>query len=694
MNLENVNFTMHYDIIRNVLTDENSIVKCTNIVKDYEENQTDKPSKIELSRFSRHITLSEFFKSRSSATDAKTNMDGILEELSFNYSSDNSKANISNDNLSDEIDTVLVLQLSDLLDQLLNNISDADKKIYLYRYFFGYSKENVAALCHTSEQNVQKTLSTCNSKLKDLTAKDNLIADCKSVLLSFTDISDFHLGALVDSSSLKNTNKQISSEGEKRKKISLPICLNIFFGAIILALSGLFIAQVIENKKAEQASTNATKETSESDENAFNIESLFLYIDDMKKIVNTEMLLYYATNEQMPYHPQMPDTLEYTLGSYSCIYYRAALMEDISLKELKGEKIEEFNTTEGTFYKLLGTDSLAYMIFEYEDDYTLYTLSFPYVRDDMLALEEPAIELRETISDLYGIKHSTDLDAIYIYAADLLTGYNDQYTAKMIDDYGDLSRIYTEIVSSTFKGKTISELYNTNTMSWDYLYNNSYQLYIIGKDKTNISSLYYYPDGNFFFDGGNQLIFEPVNINGEKYLKEMLNYDLHKEEPRGADDWNFYLTCMDADEYFLTLNIQCALNSNNIGMYVGSDFTISKQVGDKWIPLTPLPEYEDTGNNPFNIGLDESAARSYVNFEITSKYKPLTKGTYRITVNLYDANSEDITNPNHKEFSADFVLDESIIPDDVIIHTNNYEYDESIIPDEEGIHINKYDDEE
>ena len=270
----------HYDILNNIITEENLKAKCYDMIKNYEGNQSNTPNKTELIRFFRHIALDIYFKNNN-PTDKNTglntenipsNIESILSELSSISSSDDSKNN----------NTVLSLQLSSILDRFLNDLPASDKKIYLYRYFFAYSIEDIARLCSIQTENIEYTLSQCNNGLKNISHSENIILDNKSLLLSFTDIDEAHLLSITSNNIVHTINNKFDFITYKNPTKTLKLYLNIFVGLAMLFLILLSIVQFTKN---------GTTTTSHSSNNSSN-ENEDIYIEiDGQKIVDGDKLL-------------------------------------------------------------------------------------------------------------------------------------------------------------------------------------------------------------------------------------------------------------------------------------------------------------------------------------------------------------------------------------------------------------------
>ena len=61
--------------------------------------------------------------------------------------------------------------------------------------------------------------------------------------------------------------------------------------------------------------------------------------------------------------------------------------------------------------------------------------------------------------------------------------------------------------------------------------------------------------------------------------------------------------------------------------------------------------------------------RSLVYYQHYEKYGKLEAGTYRLTITIYDSNSKDLSNPNHRDFSVEFLVNDG---ENVFVYENEY----------------------
>ena len=612
----------HLHIVNNFITDEDQKNKCIDAIKNYESNQSNTENPTAIIRFSRFITL-----------ENSINADSILEELSL----------FPNDN-SDAADTIVLLQLSSTIDSFLTELTPANKCIYLYRYFYGYSIDDIAGLCNTSASNVQKMLSQCNNKLKNLLITNNLTVDSHSLLLSLTDIDDSHLLSTINSATANNlTTKPTGTKLNKKKSR-----LNIAIGIAIVSLIGLNIFQ--HASYSSKLNAHKSKANSEA-ENAINLDQFFVD-EEGKKVVNINKLLEYTAYSGDEYLSP-----ELSLNGFITSYTAYEISEDIPLEKFIGEEIPELETKVGKYYKLLGADNYQYIIYKTDKRCALFEASYRYLTDAAINNASSShISYENSLMNLYGIYDATDITEIRLMAGDSNTGYADSYTAKLIDYEDDIKAIYYALTNSNFTGKTIDTLVESGFTDYDYLMDKSLHMFIYTKYSPCIQSLCYYPDGNFFFDYTNYIVYEIDNSANTEYLKELLTFNVHNTEFIEPELWGYMVRVSDVDPMFLSLNIQCEQRSYNIGKYLGSDFILEIKENGKWVEYPILTDYADTPKFLFDTKLDASSNATNLSIYFLEKYGYLLSGEYRLTFNIYDINSPDINNPACQDYVVEFQI--------------------------------------
>lgn len=626
MDSRDITFSNSYDLINNILSDENTKNNCTDKIKEYEATLSSDSNKTELIRFSRLIALENCFNGEN----ISSNTENILNELS----------SISSKDYSTDTDTILIMQLSNILDKFLSELSASEKRIYLYRYFFAYSIEDISKICDSHSQLVQDTLAKCNLKLKDLIQSIRLSTDSKSLLLSFTDIDNSHLLSIANNNVINKLSSKLNYVVQKNPKKTLALCLNIFFGFAILFFILLSIVQYTKNGSYIKLTPSAITNSNEND-------GIYIEVNG-QKIVDGDKLLEEAL------YMENGGKYNFTTNINDYYVHYTAYNSTYPLDSLLGEQVDLITgDNETSYYKLLGNDSLEYIISEKGGKYLFYQSTYPYINDDNLnASSEIIVRYEQVISDFYGIKKWDDLEEIYVFPLDEFNGYADSRTKKLITD--DLNKLYKILTNSAYKGMSVEEYADTNHLTLDYLYDNCVEVGIKGMNNVYIDKLFYFAEGNVFIDDYNSIILEAATDYGEKYLKEMFNINFHPVESSDPETWEYTLAWSSLNSTYIEYSILCGPNTDNHGKYVGSDFTLEKYKDGQW---TAIPIHnEDIPAAPFKYKLNNDGSKTYITFFITDKYYALSSGKYRITITIYDSYSEDSENPAHRDFSAEFNL--------------------------------------
>ena len=632
---------IHYEIINNILTSDNLKTLCIDQIKHEEPNQTNKTALI---RFSRHISLENYFDNITSETrnneDTPTdNISNLLNELS----------SISSVDVSESDDTILILQLSSIVDKLLSELSPSDKQIYLYRYFFAYSVADVAGLSNTVASNVEKVISQCNNKLKELIHSNSLNADNKSLLLSFTDIDDSHLLSLTPVTTSKKTSDTPENTSVKKKKIPSSKLLNIILSsALVLAIIIIVIQYTNFSNFLKDNDYFATMVNNSSD---IDIDDFYIEVNG-KKVVDGNKLYEIGSLYNSTFM-----AVEYTINEYTGTYEPMVLPEDVPLHEFIGDEIPELSTKTQKFYRLYGSKNNRYIISEYKNEYQFHALSLTRISDGITAIDTYSpITYGQLLSDFYGYSSYKDIEEFSVMLIYQDSGYADCHTSKLIGDSMDIQLLFETISNSTYTGESLGLYLAQHNLGYSYVYSNSVRLFIHGKDNSFMDRLIYYPNGNFFIDITYDLIYRPTSAYTDTYISELLRFFPQVEEPQDPELWDFSITTPMADtsDPRLTLTITSSSTTNTRGKYVGSDFTIEILENNKWVPLPLKYDEEKITNIPFFTRLDPNGIDTNVDIFITDKYKSLEPGNYRVTLTIYDSNTDDLNNPPHKKITGEF----------------------------------------
>ena len=91
---------------------------------------------------------------------------------------------------------------------------------------------------------------------------------------------------------------------------------------------------------------------------------------------------------------------------------------------------------------------------------------------------------------------------------------------------------------------------------------------------------------------------------------------------------------------------------------------------DSWVSVPTGSYTVSRPFTPFERKIESTSMRDMLYIQHREKYGSLAAGRYRIIITLYDSNSEDLTNPNHRDFSAEFIINED--NSNIKINTNTY----------------------
>ena len=290
---------------------------------------------------------------------------------------------------------------------------------------------------------------------------------------------------------------------------------------------------------------------------------------------------------------------------------------------------------------------------ESDNTYKLFYL-MSYGLDDV---SKDKIDCMEAQKYFYGFTSVNHINNITVAAGDPDTGFADGYTRKIIDDEDNVQKIYKILSSSYCIEETVNDLIFSDNFSLSYLLENSMQVSIVGKDGSTSYSLYYYPSGHFFYEISNDLIYMVQSENDIKYLAEIFKINRHTE-PSDPETWNLTLSCHEATESYVSLSIAPDANRNYYNLYIGADYTIEKLENDTWTNCPTKLSYQLYSDTyPFSTKISNSSTTMYTDFFTEEKYGRLQKGTYRITITVYDSNSTDLTNPSHRDFTTEFTIE-------------------------------------
>lgn len=632
-------------IIENILSNCELIAQCKKTVSQIEASGA--PT-TELFHASRFLSLERVdFETDEGASDT---LKEVFIELNSLMESHNTS--IGKNAYDDSGNTVTSLQLSSVLDSILQKVSRNEQRIYLYRYFFIYSIADIASLCHCHTSNITKTLTSINTMLKYELKKANLSCNTKTLLNSFADIDTRYLTNII-SNVMDDDNKEVDKKTKPRYSIPWKQILNHSLAVlfVVLIIGNLYF---LTDRFMPRASKNNEKTNEEQANSYLPYKDLFIYRND-KETVNINALIDCVISENYS-----NGAVSYESKNFVGIYSSLILDDTIPLDDCVGEEIPEMQHASNQYYKLKGLNSVQYIIGKSYDTYRLYYLTNIFQRAD---LTETPIDTSyyEILHDFYGLESDEDIECITVSNAYLFTGFDDNYVKKLIDDPNDISQILYILSNCKYNDASnnpesnVPQINNSN-FSTDYLLNTSVKLAIKKKDGTIIEGIYYRPDYHYFYNISNYSfsITEDSSESLGKYLDNMLDLTQHDREPIDPANWNLdiQIDSMQLSELHLTF-MQKGTPIN--GLYIGQDFTIEKYDDGKWVELPTHSVYDKNTTSKFYTSIACHNGHSGYSCSINKKYSGTPDiGKYRFTFTVYDSFSKDLNNPISRNYTVEY----------------------------------------
>ena len=636
----------HNIIIQNILGDSELITQCKKTISQIEASGAPATELFQVSRF---LSLERVdFETGEGASDT---LKEVLIELNSLMESHNTS--IGKNTQDDSGNTITSLQLSSILDSILQKVSKNEQRIYLYRYFFIYSTSDVASLCHCHTSNITKTLTSINTMLKYELKKANLNCNTGTLLKSFADIDTRYLTTIINNV-IDTDNEESSNKTTKPGySISWKKVLNLSFAVlfVVLVIANLYL--ITDGFKPRPFDNNDIINEEQAN-NYLPYKDLFIYRNG-KETVNINAILDCVISENYS-----SGAVSYESKNFVGIYSSLSLKDTIPLADCVGEEIPEMQHASNQYYKLKGLNSVQYIIQKSYDTYRLYYLTNIFQRAD---LTEAPIDTSyfEILYDFYGLESDEDIECITVSNAYLFNGFDDNYVKKLIDDPNDISQILYILNNCKYNDASnnpesnVPQINNSN-FSTAYLLNTSVKLAIKKKDGTIIEGLYYRPDYHYFYDISNYS-FSITEDNSEslgKYLDNMLDLTQHDREPIDPANWNLdiQIDSMQLTELHLTF-MQKGTPIN--GLYIGQDFTVEKYDDGKWVELPTHSVYDKNTTSKFYTSIACHNGHNGYSCSINKKYSGTPDiGKYRFTFTVYDSFSKDLNNPVSRNYTVEY----------------------------------------
>ena len=666
-------------IINNILIDPDQTSKCLNKL---EELKLDNTPNTELLHVARYLALENIDLNNPINTSSTINE--IINELSY--------ITTNNDNTND---TIIALKLSSIYDSVLSKLSKSEKKVYIYRYFFAESLNNISSICDCSTSSITKTLSSINSTIKSELANENINCSLITLLKSFSDIDNNHLMVITgnplndNDDTKKDANTQTNNLISKLRNISYKKLLNACFASIIIIL--IIIIAFLFNKKPNSTNSNNIKNNTTIDDTTDKFDKLFS-VTKNKIVVNVNELLEYRNDSN--YNSDITLNTENFSGPYEQI----PLDESVPLVDCLGDKIDTLhsNSNECEFYKLKGHRDSQYIIRYKSGNYSLFKLSYVHYINDETEIPDSAV-FSEVAKNFYGLFTSAQIINITAQNLHITANYDDIYVKRLIDTPTDIEDIYNIMSDSKYVYTLNTDMAYDNQLSYDYLMNTSVKLIIELYDGTMIDSIYYRPEYNYFFEANTFMAFMPeaeytslsninklslfgnpvpyeetditANESGEDvtivkanlkgaYLDTMFGFKNHEAKVVDPENWQIYSYIMSPTGSYLDFYLNQDTYSSVNGLYLSKDFVIEKYENGKWIEAPYIDDYYPEEYFPFYLGIPTYNYNLRRQVYIQGKYKDLETGDYRIIFTIYNSNCEDKQNPISRDYIHTFKVNE------------------------------------
>ena len=478
-----------------MLNDFDEIAKCLEEANKTANNVRHGTSNELQARFVRYAATSKAAASIHNNDSVHTiNVISLLDELEAvaTYTTDKKSEN------------VIPLQLSDTLDKYIRTLSDKELEIYVKRYFYADPIEDIAKSYNMDTADVSLILQKCNIALNQLLLNNGYIVKKETLFTSFTDIGDdlidMHVGAslvkgvLADNAPRDNTSYSNDKETKHRTIVSYRKYIPIIAGILIILALGICLIFVLGDNDPDEEAPTLPEMNAE-------FEPIFDRNDLYGDSVILEELLSYAFNNSTAIAPTYTTI---SITGFDLTYQSIGLRYSSMLPYCIGTRVEYLSDDNHTYYKLLGHDSMQYIIAKQDDTYTLYDLY-------ELKMNASADTLKNTyaygygyiLSELYGIKDSNDIKEIrslhYSHPTDIVG------TA----DIEDIEIFFNILSDMTFTDDNVWENVHNEIYEIDNYTNEATTLTIVTERGLEFGLTYNYKD-NFFWENTSGIIYNAI----------------------------------------------------------------------------------------------------------------------------------------------------------------------------------------
>ena len=566
-----------------------------------------------------------------------------------------------------ERENIIQLQLSDIVDKFIRTLKHHEQIIYIRRYFYVDTVENIAASCDLSADKIRTVINKCNENLNATLKEKNYLANTESLFQCFADINDdlISFGSNVESINdylSSPTNKSVKKLNMRLNKYTVGITA-IFVIAIVVILTIFTSTKDTPDKPDSDTSENFEGSTSDSGDydidDDYNIDigngidiSDYMHIfgedEDGTYVITQELISYEDTNALT--------NITFNLIKNNCniSYNELILTIDTSiLKNCIGTLYEYSSTSTKKYYTLLGHDDFHYMILEQDGIYTLLKLA---KINPLYSFRDDTFE--NILRDIYGIENADDIEKILI--APISTDLNIDLkpeTLFCVDDYDNIEYTCKSLKSMGFSTADLCETSQYGYISISALHDLSMRFLIYTKKGGLITSLFYNFSEHYFYDS-NGTQYSSLNEDSSQRLDKIFRFS---DIINNADIWNPQVHKLSVDAYDIkSTSVSLYYKNYNTpinGLYVSNWYRIEQLVDDTWVSVTPqykFPSNHDT--NVFQKKIPENGT-GMITLNWASTYGKLPLGQYRIITsvcNLFTYNTQ-----NHVEqlYYTEFTID-------------------------------------
>ena len=465
--------------------------------------------------------------------------DESIEDDNINEDSDiNENNDIIKDNINDE-ENVIPLQVYTIADSFVRTLSAENCSVFIRRYFYAESIENIASRYGISEKRTATLLSACRKALRELISSKNYIMKPATLFDGITGIGD----------ELLIGSEEYNRGSEKRWIIPVSIV------ASLLAVIGISVSLIVTGLDSDEAATSSISASyiNQIYENIYyDPDDIIIGVPEAGYMSNGQVdidkLLSIYTHESDDGYGVMINVSPYYATQYTILYEECGTVDNEILEDCIGYQNGTLSRDDDStiYYYLKGHDTMEYMITREDEDLHLWHFYDIYVDTDASSTFSFVLSWR------YGIGSADAIDGISITK---LQKVDDIY---LDTDFSIQTEELTLSSSFSYIYYILSEL-EYNVVPWEELTDTEYTFEEIQETavKLNIASIngnvtddiYYSPvDGRFYLEEG--YAFEKLNENAKQTINEIVGvYTSTIDEEESGEGATQEETIIETDSY-------------------------------------------------------------------------------------------------------------------------------------------------